>query len=694
MIFSRDPRVGLLILSAIATRPWLALASVASVVLAQTVAWRFGLGQATVKEGTAGTSAALSVIALGALADPREPVWMLALAAMLAVVIEAAFETMLSGLALPTHSLPFLVTTWVIMLASRTLPGPSSPWDSARVAAWLPRWATESGPLDVLASLLFLNGALAGALVLLAIALHSRIALVLAALGMLAAVALHALLRSEAEWTWADAMASYNAILTATALGGVWFIPALSSLLLAAFGAVLSGLLTYALLPVTGAAFLPVLSLPFVLTTHLFLLASRRREADRSPSTTIPADRPEDSLARHLMRVRRFGDATWLPFRLPFRGEWVVTQGHDGAHTHQGIWRYGLDFEVAPAEHGRGKAPSQLQDYACYGLPVLAAGAGTVVSLVDGIEDNRPGEINTREVWGNVVVISHGVGLFSAYAHLQPRSILVRPGEVVTAGKEIARCGSSGRSPVPHLHFQLQRSSVMGSATLPVEFGDVVRARGEHTELEPHGTLTEGDVVRPVARDEQLVGALGWSPGVELEISESARATSERIRSEVDLLGRRSLVSERGRLWFESYEGGLVLLDFQGQSDSLLRLLLLALPRVPFDRAASLVWNEQLPRRLFLPAWVRSITDILTILGVDLGADRVDCTTSRRPGTLVIESTAAHWKSRSEIALGGSSHVFELSVKDIARVLRLGPARSAAAQPSPVSAQPTQESMT
>ncbi len=34
-------------------------------------------------------------------------------------------------------------------------------------------------------------------------------------------------------------------------------------------------------------------------------------------------------------RVRRFGGLSWLPFRLPFRGEWRVTQGPDGAHTHQ-----------------------------------------------------------------------------------------------------------------------------------------------------------------------------------------------------------------------------------------------------------------------------------------------------------------------------------------------------------------------
>jgi urea transporter/murein DD-endopeptidase MepM/ murein hydrolase activator NlpD len=672
IVFSRDPWVGLLVLGAIASRPWVGAATLASVVLAQLTACVFGLGRETVEEGTVGTTAALTVLALGTFGPAGHPAWMVPLAAVLAVLFEAAFEAMLGSLALPTHALPFVLTSWVVMLAARSLPAPPSDADWAEVAPWLPAWANASGPLDIAASLLFSSGALSGALVLSAIALHSRIALLLGTVGGLVALGMRAWLRSTADWSWLDLTAGFNASLTAMAIGGVWFVPGPSSVLLSGLGAASATVLTYALVPVTGAAYLPVLSLPFVVTTHLVLMAARRRAANRRPTSTVPADRPEDSLGRHLMRLRRFGDSAWLPFRLPFRGQWVVTQGNDGAHTHQGPWRYGLDFEVRRTrEDGAAQRTTELAQFPCYGLPVLAAGAGTVSSVVDGIEDNRPGEVNTNDVWGNVVVIAHGVGLYSAYAHLQPRSISVRPGETVPAGKEIARCGSSGRSPVPHLHFQLQRSSVMGSATLAVDFGDVVRDRGDSPELEPRARLMEGDHVRPITRDDAVARALGWSPGSEFELSDPVSGASEEVRSEVDLLGRRSLVSQRGRLWFESYEGGLVLLDFQGYRASLLRLLLLALPRVPFERAPSLHWRERLPRRVFLPVWLRSITDILAVVGGDLGAVEVHCSASRRPGTLALEYAADRWVSRAELSLQGRAHAFELRTEDTVRRLTL-----------------------
>jgi urea transporter/murein DD-endopeptidase MepM/ murein hydrolase activator NlpD len=692
VVFSRDPRVGALMLAAVATRPWVAAATLGAVLVAHITARLFGLGAQTTKEGTGATTAVLTVLALAYFGPSGHPVGLLLAAAVLAVLLEAGCETAFAAFALPTHAWPFVLTSWTIMLAARSWPVASSPNEWAAAASWLPNWATASGPLDVAAAIVFSGGALAGALVVAAIALHSRIALLLGGAGSLVAFAMHAALRASAEWSWLDLTASFNAILTAMALGGVWFVPSGASLVLSGLGAVVATLLTYALMPVAGAGFLPVLSLPFVVTTHLVLLAARRRERDKRPASAVPGEHPEDSLAKHLMRVRRFGEAAWLPFRLPFRGPWVVTQGNDGPHTHRDQWRYGFDFEVAPlgGTPDAGK-PRELGHYACYGLPVLAAGAGSVVSVVDGIEDNPPGEVNTRDVWGNVVVIAHGVGLYSAYAHLQPGSIGVRPGETVTAGKEIGRCGSSGRSPVPHLHFQLQRSHVMGSATVPVEFGDVVRGERDSACLELHGVPAEGDVVRPVVRDEAFARALAWSPGERFELSEADR--TELVTSEVDLLGRRSLSSHLGRLWFELYDGGLVLLDFQGSPDSLLRSLLLALPRVPFDRATCLTWQEQLPRRLFLPAWARSVGDLLAAVGLDLGAVEVTCQVRRAPGTVLVQSSAERWSTEAELSLVGRVHRFRLKTAQSTRELVLRRAEDTHLRPRHLPVVHGQESM-
>lgn len=87
---------------------------------------------------------------------------------------------------------------------------------------------------------------------------------------------------------------------------------------------------------------------------------------------------------------------------------------------------------------------------------------GTRVSSIRGgrviaVKNNcRVGNRRCGSGWGNHVIVDHGNGIVSVYAHLQSSS--VKRGDRVTQGQQIARSGNTGRSTGPHLHFEIQRN--------------------------------------------------------------------------------------------------------------------------------------------------------------------------------------------------------------------------------------------
>lgn len=641
VLFSSRLDVGALLLGASFVVPSVGLVGLGGALLAGALALALGFDRESVRSGALGYNALLVFLGMGAMLDRSPAFCALALvAAAGTVLVHAATSAALAWhLRLPALSLPFVLAGWLVLATVPHLRGMAlrSHPPALELGAFAgPPWLDLL--LKALGGIFFQPHWTAGLLVLAALALHSRISVVHALVGFGVGQLLERYVLALPGPGLLET-AGFNLVLTAVVLGGVYYVPGPASLVVAAGGALAAGLLSVALGTLLAPVGMPVLAMPFnvVVLGTLYALAQRTRQTGPRPADRAAVS-PEEVLAWYRTRVHRFYRALPVRLQLPFRGAWTCTQGNDGAHTHQGPWRHGLDFEVLDEAGHRG-GPS-LADHGCWHLPVLAPAAGTVVRVVDGLPDNPPGEQDTVERWGNLVVVQHAPALFSLMAHLSPATIVVKPGDYVVPGQLLARCGSSGRSPVPHLHFQVQSTPEPGAPTTGIELADVVVEDGRDARLVRRCLPAEGERVRNVAISGPLAQALALPPGLRL-VLETVGGGREVVESTLDLLGQRVLRSDRGaELVFDVQHDGLVALDVSGPRSSALFLLHAALLRVPFDDAPRLRWDDVLERRHRV---ARPVGWLLDAASAFLAApeDAVSFRMLRDGGVIAIEGEAA-----------------------------------------------------
>ena len=89
-----------------------------------------------------------------------------------------------------------------------------------------------------------------------------------------------------------------------------------------------------------------------------------------------------------------------------------------------------------------------------YGTPVHAAKSGRVVTSTYGSS------------YGNYIVLAHGDGTRTLYAHMSAR--LVSVGQTVSQGQTIGKVGSTGSSTGNHLHFETWTGSTSGTRVNPM----------------------------------------------------------------------------------------------------------------------------------------------------------------------------------------------------------------------------------
>ena len=157
-------------------------------------------------------------------------------------------------------------------------------------------------------------------------------------------------------------------------------------------------------------------------------------------------------------------------FILPFKGEWTVFWGGDtkelNYHVEYEAQKGAFDIVITD-ENGKSHNNNgeRNEDYYAFEKELIAPCDAEVVLVVDGIKDNKPGEMNSYFILGNTVILKTNNDEYLLFAHFKQNSIVVKQGENVKKGELLGLCGNSGNSSEPHLHFHIQNVEDINKAT-------------------------------------------------------------------------------------------------------------------------------------------------------------------------------------------------------------------------------------
>ncbi len=155
---------------------------------------------------------------------------------------------------------------------------------------------------------------------------------------------------------------------------------------------------------------------------------------------------------------------------LPFKEEWTVTWGGDtkelNYHVESKAQKNAFDFVITDAKGKSFRTDGKTnEDYYAFGKEIIAPCDGEIVEAVDGVKENKPGEMNPIYVPGNSIMFKTSNNEFILFAHFKNHTIAVKEGQKVKKGQLLGLCGNTGNSSEPHLHFHIENVENMNVAT-------------------------------------------------------------------------------------------------------------------------------------------------------------------------------------------------------------------------------------
>lgn len=567
-----------------------------AVLVSNITAYLMGFNRHNIKSGYYGFNPLLVGLGLGIYYQMHiEFVLILLFASLFTLFITVMLEGVIGKYGLPYLSISFLFGIWIVTLASREYTSLSVSERGIYVSnelyaiggaflVGIYNWISNLNLHESiviyfrsLGAIFFQYHLFAGIILAIGLLIYSRIAFLLSLVGFFSAYIFYQFVGGNI-YELSYGYIGFNFILTAIAIGGFFIIPSKYSFLWVILLTPLISLTITSTMAVMSLFQLSIYSLPFniVVIMFLYILKFRERSVNKPEMVVHQQFSPEKNLYSQLNNKERFHNFKYIPIFLPFWGEWTITQAHHGKYTHKEGWAHAWDFEIQDEDGLTCKNGGKIrEDYYAYDKPIICAADGWVEEILDGIEDNDIGDSNLEQNWGNTIVIKHTEALYSKISHIKKDSFKVKKGDFIKKGDILAHCGNSGRSPEPHVHFQIQETPFIGSKTLDYPIGHYILHENNSFTLKSYSRPQKDEVISNIAKNNTLYNAFHFVPGQHLKFNvKTGPQKGKTILWEVqtDIYNNTFLYCSKtkSKAWFKNDGNIHYFTHFEGNKNSLL----------------------------------------------------------------------------------------------------------------------------
>jgi urea transporter/murein DD-endopeptidase MepM/ murein hydrolase activator NlpD len=647
IFFSLNPVFSFCILLATFFKPQLGVAGLLAVLFVNLMGLFFGINRKLIFEGLYGFNALLLGLFLGYRYQFTFGfVCLFLVSCLFLLIISVWLNGFFSKHRLPFLSIPFILTYWIVVLAAGNFSSVHLFEGQAFIINNLALneqslWyqithfigenvfpASITIYLKTIASTFFQESILAGLIIASGMLYFSRIVFSLSIIGFASAYLFYSLFGADVNDLNNNLVGS-NFIFMAIGIGCFYIIPNVYSYLAVFILTPILLMLMVFFNKVLGVFQIQSFTLAFSCVVCIFLMFLQQRWFQKYLQlVTIQYYSAEKTIYKHLSSLQRFKSAQFAKISLPFWGEWNVSQGHDGTITHLGDWGKALDFVITDNE---GKTYQnqglELKNYYCYDKPIIAPADGYIYEITNHIEDNEVADVNTDKNWGNSLIMNHLSGLYSQISHIKKDSYKVKVGDFVTKGTVLATCGNTGRSPEPHIHFQLQLSPVIGAKTLSYPIAYFLEKKEDGNVLKTFEIPKEGTVISNVTTSSILKESFDFKPGKIIRFRNEKTGELSQWEVFTDALNRTYLYCKLSQsyAYFVNDEVMFYFYDFEGDKSSLLFDFYLGAYRVLMGAYAEIELDDDVPLIHFQSPFIQWFQDFVAPFYLFTKANYTEC---------------------------------------------------------------------